>query len=96
MTLRRGFALKPGEKVLVAEDVITTGKSTGEVIALARCLGAEVVGAVSIVCRATHPPDLGVPFASLIHLPLTAAPADQCELCRRGTPIIKPGSRPKP
>ncbi|MBI5241642.1 MAG: orotate phosphoribosyltransferase [Elusimicrobia bacterium] len=96
MTLRRGFALKPGEKVLVVEDVITTGKSTGEVIALARRLGAEVVGAASIVCRASEPPDLGVPFASLIHLPLTAVPADKCELCRQGKPLVKPGSRPKP
>ena len=93
MTLRRGFALKPGEKVLVVEDVITTGKSTGEVIAMARRLGAEVVGAVSIVCRASTPPDLGVPLASLIHLPLAAAPADSCELCRQGKPFIKPGSR---
>jgi orotate phosphoribosyltransferase len=97
MTLRRGFKIAPGEKVMVIEDVITTGKSTGEVIVMARGLGAEVVGALSIVCRAATPPDLGVPLASLIHLPLTAAPADQCELCRQGKPFIKPGSRtPKP
>jgi orotate phosphoribosyltransferase len=96
MTLRRGFTLKPGEKVAVVEDVITTGKSTGEVIAMARGLGAEVVAALSIVCRAQTPPELGVPLASLIHLPLTAYPADKCELCRQGKPFIKPGSRTAP
>ena len=97
MTLRRGFMIEPGEKVVVVEDVITTGKSTSEVIAMARGLGAEVVAALSIVCRATTPPELGVPLASLIHLPLTATPADKCELCRQGKPFIKPGSRtPKP
>ncbi|MCX5795135.1 MAG: orotate phosphoribosyltransferase [Elusimicrobia bacterium] len=93
MALRRGFALRPGEKVAVVEDVITTGKSTGEVIAMARGLGAEVVAALSIVCRATTPPDLGVPMASLIHLPLAAYPADKCELCRQEKPFVKPGSR---
>ena len=97
MTLRRGFTLQPGEKVAVVEDVITTGKSTGEVIAMARGLGAQVVGALSIVCRATTPPDLDVPLASLIHLPLAAYPADKCELCRQEKPLVKPGSRtPKP
>ena len=96
MTLRRGFALAPGEKVLVVEDVITTGKSTAEVIALARERGADVVGALSIVCRAAAPPDLGAPTASLLHLPLTAWPAEDCELCRQGKPLVKPGSRTKP
>jgi len=93
MTLRRGFRIRPGEKVVVVEDVITTGKSTGEVIALARALGAQVVGALSIVDRAAAAPDLGVPVASLLHMPLVATPAGECGLCRQGKPLVKPGSR---
>ncbi|HAM36140.1 MAG TPA: orotate phosphoribosyltransferase [Elusimicrobia bacterium] len=96
MTLRRGFELQPGEKVLVVEDVITTGKSTGEVIALARDRGAVVLGALAIVCRAERAPDLGVPVQSLIHLPLAAFPKADCPLCRQGLPLVKPGSRTIP
>ncbi|MDD5657796.1 MAG: orotate phosphoribosyltransferase [Elusimicrobia bacterium] len=96
MTLRRGFSLAPGEKVVVVEDVVTTGKSTGEVVALLQGLGARVVGALSIVCRSAAPPPLGVPLASLIHMPLTAVPAESCTLCRQGRPLVKPGSRTEP
>ena len=83
-------------KVLVVEDVITTGKSTGEVIALARDRGAVVLGALAIVCRAERAPDLGVPVQSLIHLPLAAFPKADCPLCRQGLPLVKPGSRTIP
>lgn len=93
MTLRRGFALKPGEKVLLVEDVITTGKSSREVIDLARSQGAAVVAAASIVCRAAKPPELGVPVASLLNIEVSSYPADQCPLCRQGVAIVKPGSR---
>lgn len=96
MALRRGFKVNPGEKVVVVEDVITTGSSTGEVIALARERGALVLGALSIVCRAAVPPDLGVPLSSLIHLPLAAYPPERCALCRLGRPLVKPGSRTMP
>lgn len=93
MTLRRGFRLKPGEKVLIIEDVITTGKSSREVIDLARSKGAEVVAALSIVCRCAAAPDLGVPTASLLNVPISSYPAERCPLCRRGDPLVKPGSR---
>lgn len=93
MSLRRGFALKPGEKIVVVEDVITTGKSSAEVISLIKNLGAEVVGALSIVNRGAQAAPLGVPTASLLNLPIASyLPAD-CPLCRQGAPMVKPGSR---
>lgn len=93
MALRRGFALKPGERVLVVEDVVTTGKSTKEVFALARSMGAEIAGAASVVDRSEGKADLGVPYASLWQVAVPAwAPAD-CPECRKGTPAVKPGSR---
>jgi orotate phosphoribosyltransferase len=94
MTLRRGFSLKKGEKVLVVEDVITTGKSTGEVVALLKTLGASVVGAASIVLRAETPPDVGVPLKSLAKLPVKSWEPEKCPLCKAGKPVVKPGSRP--
>lgn len=94
MTLRRGFAVDRGEPVLVVEDVITTGKSTGEVVGLLRSLGAEVLGAASIVLRAAKPPELGVPFLSLAVLPAESWPEAECPLCAEGRPLLKPGSRP--
>lgn len=93
MTLRRGFCLKPGEKVLIVEDVITTGKSSREVMDLARSQGAVVAAAASIVCRAAQPPELGVPTTSLLNIEVANYPADQCPFCRRGLPLLKPGSR---
>ena len=96
MALRRGFALKPGEKVVVVEDVVTTAKSSGEVIALVRSLGAEVVGILSIVNRGEKAPKLDVPCESLLRLPIASYTAEDCPLCRQGLPLVKPGSRTKP
>ena len=94
MALRRGFSLRPGEKVLVVEDVVTTGKSTREVIALLKGLGAEVVGAAAIVLRADPKPDLGVPLRALARLPSKGWTPETCPLCAKGVPLEKPGSRP--
>ena len=96
MEMRRGFKVSPGERVVVVEDVITTGKSTREVIALLKELGAEPVGALSIVVRAAEPPDLGVPSEHLARLPASAWDSQECPLCRAGLPLVKPGSREKP
>ena len=96
MELRRGFTLSPGERCVVVEDVITTGKSTREVIALLKTLGAEPVAALSIVVRAAEPPELGVPSAALARLPAAAWDPQECALCRNGLPVVKPGSREKP
>ncbi|MBI2219614.1 MAG: orotate phosphoribosyltransferase [Acidobacteria bacterium] len=92
LTLRRGFALKPGERVLVVEDVLTTGLSTRETIDVARAAGADVVGAAAIINRSeSHGLDVG--FAALADYPLPAHQPGACPLCAEGKPVVKPGSR---
>jgi orotate phosphoribosyltransferase len=93
LTLRRGFTLAPGERVLVVEDVVTTAGSTRETIAVARAIGAEVVGAASIINRGGGPPALDVPYAALATLNVTTYQPDTCPLCAQGQPVVKPGSR---
>lgn len=105
MQLRRGFSVNPGERVLVVEDVVTTGGSVGEVAALVRSAGGIVTGYAALVDRrgaadrdrtdgAAREPDLRL--AALITLDLPIFPADVCPLCRAGIPIDKPGSRSQP
>jgi orotate phosphoribosyltransferase len=94
LSLRRGFALAPGERVLVVEDVLTTGGSTRETIEVARSAGGDVVGAAAIVDRSGGTIDLGVPLRTLIQLALPAYEPEKCPLCAQGLPLIKPGSRP--
>jgi orotate phosphoribosyltransferase len=93
MTLRRGFSVKPGERILVVEDVITTGGSTHETIAALREHGAEIVAAASIIDRSGGTADVGVPRISLATLDVPAVDPSVCELCRQNLPAIKPGSR---
>lgn len=92
MALRRGFALKKGQRVVVVEDIVTTGVSSGEVVALARSYGAEVIGALAIVRRGSRA-DLGTPLRSLLDMPIRTYTAKDCPLCREGKPLVKPGSR---
>src|SRR5437773_3202518 len=84
MTLRRGFSLRQGERVLVVEDVITTGGSTRETIAALRDAGAEVVSAASIIDRSGGKADVGVPRVSLATLEVLAVEPTNCEACKRG------------
>ncbi len=93
MTLRRGFSIKPGERVLVVEDVVTTGKSTKEVFAVIRAAGGEVAGACSIVDRTEGRAALGVPYAALWTVSVPAWSPAECPRCRAGEPVVKPGSR---
>ena len=93
MTLRRGFQVRPGERVLVVEDVITTGGSTRETIAALTGAGADVVGAASIIDRSGGEADVGVTRIALATLDVPAVDAANCELCALGEPAIKPGSR---
>jgi orotate phosphoribosyltransferase len=93
MALRRGFSLQPGERVLAVEDVITTGGSVKEAIALAKAAGATVIGVGSFIDRSAAPPDLGAPFTSLLRIQAEIWAPEQCPLCRQGTPAVKPGSR---
>jgi len=93
MTLRRGFTIRPGERVVVVEDVITTGGSTRETIDTVRAAGANVIGAASIIDRSGGRADTGVPRIALATLDVPAiAPAD-CPACALGIPVVKPGSR---
>jgi orotate phosphoribosyltransferase len=94
LALRRGFALAPGDRVLVVEDVFTTGKSTRETMEVAREAGADVVGAAAIVDRSGGTIDFGVPSYALVRLDLPTYEADTCPLCAQGIPVMKPGSRP--
>jgi orotate phosphoribosyltransferase len=93
LTLRRGFALDPGERVLVVEDVVTTGGSTRETMDVARAAGAVVVGACAIVDRSGGTQGLDVPFYALLPMAVETYQPDVCPLCAQGVPVVKPGSR---
>ncbi|HEX6124451.1 MAG TPA: orotate phosphoribosyltransferase [Pyrinomonadaceae bacterium] len=93
MTLRRGFALQPGEKVLVVEDVITTGGSTRDCIAAIESNGGDVVAAASVIDRSNGTADVGVPRISLVEMDVPAYQADACPMCEAGGEPNKPGSR---
>jgi len=94
MTLRRGFAITPGERVVIVEDVITTGGSTREVVELLNAAGATVVAAASIIDRSGGRADVGVPRVALGTLEVIAYEPASCPLCAQGVPLVKPGSRP--
>jgi orotate phosphoribosyltransferase len=93
MTLRRGFSVRKGEKVLVVEDVITTGGSTRECMAALEQHGAEIIAAASIVDRSAGKADVGVPRLSLVSLDVPSYEAATCPLCAAGSTATKPGSR---
>lgn len=93
MTLRRGFQISKGEKVLCVEDVLTTGGSVRETVELAKALGGEVVGVGALVERAQLPIDFGVRKETLLSLPLKVYKPEECPLCQQGLPLVKPGSR---
>ena len=94
LTLRRGFTLADIDRVLVIEDVLTTGGSTRETIQVARAAGGQVVGAAAIVDRSGGGARFDVPFEGLLDIDLPTYEADGCPLCARGEPVAKPGSRP--
>lgn len=93
MTFRRGFKLEPTDKVLVLEDVVTTGGSVKELIECIKAAGAEVVGVASLVNRSGGRVDFGVPFKSLVNLDITTYDPDDCPMCKEGSVAYKPGSR---
>lgn len=93
MTLRRGFHVRPGEKILVVEDVITTGGSVRECIGVLEKLTANVVSAASIIDRSNGEADVGVPRISLVRVDVPDFDPAECPLCRAGTKAVKPGSR---
>ena len=91
--LRRGFRLEPGERVLLVEDVVTTGLSSREAIAAIGEDGGRVVGAAALVDRSAGTADLGVPLTALIRIDVPAYSADELPPDLAAIPAIKPGSR---
>lgn len=92
MELRRGFEVKPGDKIIIAEDVVTTGKSTMETKKVLEALGGEVIGVACIANRTKE--DIGMPIYSAIDLDIQVYDADECVLCKEGKiDLVKPGSR---
>jgi orotate phosphoribosyltransferase len=94
LTLRRGFMLGETDRVLIVEDVLTTGGSTRETMLVATAAGGRVVGCAAIVDRSGGKAAFDVPFASLLSVDLPTYEPDKCPLCAQGQPVIKPGSRP--
>ncbi|MDR2617156.1 MAG: orotate phosphoribosyltransferase [Endomicrobium sp.] len=91
--LRRGFSVKENEKILIVEDVITTGLSTKEVINCLKFSGAKIVAVVSLVDRSAGKVDFGVPKFSLLSLEIKSYKEEECPMCKEGGIALKPGSR---
>jgi orotate phosphoribosyltransferase len=96
LTLRRGFSIEPGERVLVVEDVVTTAGTISEVAALVREAGGVVTGAAALIDRSGGRRVFELPLKVLSTLDLPNVPPQDCPLCRSGVPVTKPGSRPSP
>lgn len=92
MQLRRGFSVQPEDRILVVEDVVTTGGSAQEVVTLLRSR-ASIVGVASIVDRSSVPPSFGFPYKSLLKMDIKTFDPAKCPLCHEGKPMDKPGSR---
>jgi orotate phosphoribosyltransferase len=93
LMLRRGFTLAPSDRVLVVEDVLTTGGSTRETMQVATAAGGQVIGAAAIVNRSGTVPQFDVPFFALLEVALPTYEPSGCPLCAKGLPVVKPGSR---
>jgi orotate phosphoribosyltransferase len=95
MTLRRGFGVSPGERVLIIEDVVTTGGSVREVAKVVKEAGAEIVGFGFIMDRSREPMNLPGPMKALLETrDMKTYDPDTCPLCADGIPVVKPGSKP--
>jgi len=93
MTLRRGFRINEGERVVIVEDVVTTGKSTLETVDVVTQQGGEVIGFASILNRSGKPNPFEKPYSALLELDLVSYEADRCPLCSQEIPLDAPGSR---
>ena len=93
LTLRRGFSLSSADRVLIVEDVITTGGSTRETMDAAIAAGAHVLGAGAIIDRGNDPARLNIPLFALVQLDVPTYRPESCPLCAQDIPVVKPGSR---
>lgn len=91
MVMKRGFSIKPGERVLIVEDIVTTGGSVQEVIDIVKAQGGEIVGIGMLVDRSGGKVDFGVPKKALLTLEVAAFLPDECPLCKDGVPLTKRG-----
>ncbi len=93
LSLRRGFVIEPTDRVLVVEDIVTTGGSVKEVLAAVEAAGAHIVGVGLLVDRSGGEVELKYRTESLLTMTVTTYAPEQCPLCQQGVPIVKPGSR---
>ena len=91
MTIRRGFEIEKGQKVIISEDVVTTGKSSGEVAKVIEKMGGEVVGIACLVDRCVE--ETAYPIYSAVKLEIKTYDKEDCPLCKKGIEYVKPGSR---
>jgi orotate phosphoribosyltransferase len=93
LELRRGFQINNGERVLLVEDVITTGGSVLELASLCEGVGGKVIAVASLVDRTGGKHNMPYPFEALVQIDLPAYEREQCPLCRENVPLVKPGSQ---
>ncbi len=93
---RRGFSIAPGERVLVVDDILTTGGSIGKVLAAVNKLDGKVIGIGVLVDRSEQEPEFGVPLFSCHHVLTPTYPPQDCPLCAAKIPLVKPGSSQQP
>jgi orotate phosphoribosyltransferase len=93
---KRGFSIKPGERVLIVDDILTTGKSIREVLSLVKEQGGEAIGIGVLVDRSEKKHDFGVPLFSCLRSITPAYEPQDCPLCAAGVPLIKPGGSQSP
>lgn len=93
MQLRRGFTVDENDRIIIAEDVVTTGKSTMETVRVLEAMGAKVVGVACVVDRTMENQDLSLPMYSALKLNIQTYDAENCPLCKQGLNVEKPGSR---
>ncbi|MCX8125896.1 MAG: orotate phosphoribosyltransferase [Dehalococcoidia bacterium] len=88
---RRGFSISPGEKVLIVDDILTTGGSVREVIEAVKKLGGDIVGVGVLVDRSDVGIDFGIPLFACLRSPTVAYPPEKCPLCAEGRPLVRLG-----
>lgn len=93
MTLRRGFEIRNGARVMIAEDVVTTGKSTMETKKVIEELGGDVIGVASIIDRTGGKSELDIPLYGAVKIDIDTFEKENCPLCKDGSTPVKPGSR---
>ena len=93
MTIKRGFEIKPGERVLVVEDIVTTGGSVMEVIEVVKQMGGVIAGVAILVDRSGGTVDFGAPVKAMLTLNIQNYPPEECPYCKQGLPLVKRGSR---